>query len=117
MTQVKKFPVFEKRDGQDWFKSGYLLATDYQKAKEEFAKQVWIELANNKYSDDHLHFDGAIIEEMRDNNEDTSFYEGEGFYDFSTEAKEPILLIYEAMEGIESFRHDVYTWTIDTDRV
>jgi hypothetical protein len=117
MTQVKKYPIFEKKDGHDWFESSHVLATDYQDAKEEFAKQVWIELANNKYSDDHLHFDDAIIEEMRDNNEDTSFYEGEGFYDFSTEDKELFLSIDDAMKGIDSFRHDVYTWTIDKDRV
>jgi len=117
MAQVKKYPIFEKRDGQDWFKSGYILATSYQKAKKEFGEQVWLELVYNKYSHDYLHFDDAIIEGMQHNDEDTSFYEGEGFYDFSTEAKEPVLFMQEAMEGIVSFQHDVYTWTIDKDRV
>lgn len=117
MTKFKKYPIFEKRDGRDWSKNGFLLATNYEDAKEEFAKQVWIELCYQKYSDDYLHIDDAIISEMKNNKEDITFYEGEGFYDFSTEDKDPVLLIDEAEEGIESFRHDVYTWTIDEERV
>ena len=117
MIEVKQLSGCAERARQEWFESRYILATDYQDAKEEFAKQVWLELVNNKYSDDHLHFDDAVIEEMMMNGEDTSFWYGEGFYDFSTEDKEPILLMYEAMKGIESFQHDVYTWTIDKDRV
>lgn len=117
MTQIKEFPIFEKRDGQNWFQCGHVYAKTYTEAKLEFADQIWIENSYNKYSDDYVYFDDALIEDMKERGEDMSFYEGEGFYDCNTEPHDVVMLLSEAYEGIESFQHDVCAWTIDKERV
>lgn len=111
---IIKFPVFKKRDGDVWKDTGgYYYAISYKSAKQQFAAEIINKAINGEYSDNMVYLEPNMVEDLKSEGYDMSFYRGEGVY----EDEQLIFLRENVDEGFEYFGHDVYLWTVDFNRV
>jgi len=111
---IIKFPVFKKRAGESWKDTGgYYYAISYKSAQQQFAAEVLHKATSGEYSDNMVYLEPNMVEDLKSEGYDMSFYRGEGVY----EDDQLIFLRENVDEGFEYFSHDVYIWTVDFNRM
>jgi len=115
MSNFKEYPIYKKRDGQDFKEVSYIYSDSFEAAKKQFAKQMTED--NHNQSNDVQWLDKDI-----DGVDETGFYDfsgGSAAYDEETEKYDNeeaanYLMVTEAAinEGFDSWREDVYTWEL-----
>lgn|SRR3990167_3261964 len=104
----KEYPIFKKRDGQDWKEVSYIYASSFDEAKKIFAQNMTKD--NGEKSNN--------IVWLSPNDEDTKYkIEEEGWYDMediSRKTGQPNIFVSKAAidEGFDGWSEDVYSWEL-----
>jgi hypothetical protein len=114
-TTLKEYPIFKKRDGQDYKEIGYIYTDTFENAKKQFAKQMT--------NDNHNLSNNIVWLDAEDDGVDET-----GWYDFNggcparceetekfdaDEAADFLMVSKKVIdEGFDSWSEDVYTWEL-----
>lgn len=115
MSEFKEYPIYKKRDGQQFKYVSYIYADSFDDAKKQFAhdmtKDNWEQSNDIVWLDKDI--DGVAVTGWYDFgggspafNEETEKYDAE-------EAENYLMVTEEAIkEGFDSWSEDVYTWEL-----
>ncbi len=104
MTTLKEFPIYKKRDGQDYKYDGYIYIDTFENAKIEFANDCYNALLEGYHGDDWMELtaeEDGVDEDGVYYNNGQPYNELDCFFPKS-----------DLVQGIEVFREDVYTWKL-----
>jgi hypothetical protein len=106
---MKTYTITKKKAGQQAKALAPLHAKDWKDAKRTFAEIIWSEFLNGEYGDDYIHENDESIEQLREEGQDVSWYEGPGIY----LNKHLIFSMKEKRAGICSFTEDVNQYSLE----
>lgn len=110
---METFNIYKKRAGQDFESIGTIYAENYQEAKKKFGMACYRDLDNGKHGDNYVEETDEFINDLKQDGQNVDWYEGRGIY----YNKELFLSYEEAVQGLDTFSEDVYTWTIDESQI
>ncbi|HEY6143784.1 MAG TPA: hypothetical protein VIV55_10270 [Flavobacterium sp.] len=121
MSNFREYPIYKKRDGQNFKYSGFLFAESFEKAKKQFALDmtnrnweksndiVWLTKEEDKVSENGWYDLSQSWFRLTHPDEGD---ETEGEPDFTDAIMELICSEASIQEGFDSWNEDVYTWEL-----